>query len=147
MFKKKNEELEVLSRRTADKLGDIETKIGKESAIKGEIEGKNSVRLDGMFEGKAKVTSLFVIGASGNFKGELSTDGLIVDGQFDGIVTQAKKVELRSSAKFRGTIVSNVVAIAEGSFFEGEIKMEDGDKNKQFLFEEKRKIKTKNDVD
>ncbi len=149
MFQKSKEkdDLDILARRSTDKLGDISTRISPEVRIKGEILGKNNVKLEGGFEGDANIQGLFLVGNTGKFKGEMSADQVVIEGDFEGNVKAAKKLELRSSAKFRGNIVANVVAIAEGCFFEGEIKMGSEGKSAQFAFEEKRKIKTNSDID
>jgi cytoskeletal protein CcmA (bactofilin family) len=142
--KETKEDLDILARRSIDKIAEIETRISPQIRLTGDIEGKENVKLEGSFEGKAHITGLFYVGSTGKFKGELSSDNVIVEGEFEGSVIQAKKIELRSSSKFKGNIVSNTVAIAEGSFFEGEIKMAGNGKGQQFSFEEKRKIKTEN---
>jgi len=140
--KKKNEDLDVLARRSTDKAGEVEAKISQGIRMKGEIEGKDNVNLEGSFEGKAKVNGLFLISKSGNFNGELNAESVIIEGGFEGTINSSKKIELRSEAKVKGSISSNVIAIAEGSFFEGEIKMTNNGSSKQVTFEEKRKIKT-----
>lgn len=152
MFNKKDkdkekEELDILARRATDKVLEIETRISPNVAITGDLDGKENVRLEGSFEGKAKVKGLFLVGQSGKYKGELCADSVIIEGEFEGNVHSSKKVELRSDAKFKGNISANVIAIAEGSFFEGEIKMAQNGSGQQFSFVEKRKIKTENSVD
>ena len=147
MFQKSKEELDILARRSTDKVGEIETKVSSQVKITGEIEGKENVKLEGCFNGKAKTSGLFLIGQTGNFKGELTADTVIVEGEFEGNVLSTKKIELRETAKFKGNISANIIAIAEGSFFEGEIKMGNNGNGQQFSFEEKRKIRTENSID
>jgi len=150
MFQKNNEDqenLDILARRSTDKSGEIETWISPATKITGEIEGKENVRLDGSIDGKARTGGLFLIGQSGKFKGEISADSIIVEGEFEGDVKSTKKIELRSTAKFRGNINAAIVAMAEGSFFEGEVKMTNNGQGKQFSFEEKRKIRTEKGTD
>ena len=144
MFQKSKgkDDLDILARRATDKVGDVETKIGPNLKIKGEIEGRDNVRLEGKFEGNANIGGLFFVGPQGDFKGELTADHVIIEGTCKGNVSAKKKIELRTSAKFHGNIASNTIAIAEGSFFEGEIKMNETEGAKEFSFEEKRKIKT-----
>jgi cytoskeletal protein CcmA (bactofilin family) len=149
MFKrdKDGDNLDILARRSTDKFGEIDSKISQDVFISGEIKGKNNIKLQGKFEGNANITGLFLVGSTGFFKGDLTADSVVIDGEFEGNVKLAKKLELRNSARFTGNINSQVVAIAEGSFFEGEIKMGSDSGNRQFAFEEKRKIRTGSDAD
>jgi len=146
MFNKNKEDkenLDILARRSTDKLGEIDTRIGVGTAINGTIDGKENFRLEGSFEGKVKIIGVFFLGQSGKFKGDLTADSIILEGEFNGDISGAKKVELRDSAKYKGNIAATTIAIAEGSFFEGEVKM--GEENsEQISFEEKRKIRTNN---
>ena len=63
-----------------------------------------------------------------------------IEGELQGPLTVSGKVELRSTARVRGSIQAGSVALAEGCYFEGHIHMEAGpDGGGPTSFQEKRR--------
>ena len=60
---------------------DIETEIGKNTIIKGEISGSSNIRIDGVIEGSINITGDVVIGECGRINGDITAKNLIVSGQ------------------------------------------------------------------
>ena len=128
-------------RRFTDQAGEIETVIAEGTHIRGELTGKASVELSGSVDGTVRIEGLFWARQSGRVQGEVYAKDVVVEGEVDGKITARDKVELRSTCQSRGNIVTDTVAIAEGSFFEGHIQMRgEGKKgNGSTSFQEKRK--------
>ena len=63
--------------------GSLETLIGQDSIIRGEIISKGVVRLDGTLEGSIQADYL-ILGRSGSVKGDMSAREIVVDGTFEG---------------------------------------------------------------
>jgi len=81
--------------------------------------------VEGTFEGQIAVRGLLVIGETGKVTCDnLRAGSVIVAGALKGNIT-AQKVEIRSSGRVWGDIVTTAFATEEGAFLRGQIRMED----------------------
>ena len=72
--------------------------------------------------------------------GRLEAKSLVVEGEVSGPALVADKVEIGATARVKSSIQARVVAIADGAFFEGEVRMDDtGGSGAPQTFTEKRK--------
>ncbi|MFC2064417.1 polymer-forming cytoskeletal protein [Chloroflexota bacterium] len=91
----------------------------------GVISGSGGVRIDGIFEGELKLTGMLVIGESGRVTCEdIQAETVVVAGSVKGNIT-AKKVEIRSTGRIWGDVVTVSFATEEGSFLRGQIRVEE----------------------
>jgi cytoskeletal protein CcmA (bactofilin family) len=92
---------------------------------KGNLSGSGGVRIEGAFEGEIALRGLLVIGASGRVTcPHLRANVVIVAGAVRGNIT-AEKVEIRSTGRVWGDVVTAAFATEEGAFLRGQIRMED----------------------
>lgn len=118
---------------------DDRTVIGSVTKLKGDIEGTNDVSLLGEFRGKARLGGLLFVGASGKFDGEARAKNIVIEGKMTGTIMAQEKIEVRLSGRLTGTVICRQIAIADGAFFEGEVKRESGQEIAPSFFIEKRK--------
>jgi len=91
----------------------------------GSISGSGGVRVEGTFEGQIALKGLLVVGETGKVTCEnISASNVIVAGAVKGNIT-SQKVEIRSSGRVWGDIVTTAFATEEGAFLRGQIRMED----------------------
>jgi cytoskeletal protein CcmA (bactofilin family) len=92
---------------------------------KGNLSGSGGVRIEGAFEGEIALRGLLVIGASGRVTcPHLRANVVIVAGAVRGDIT-AEKVEIRSTGRVWGDVVTAAFSTEEGAFLRGQIRMED----------------------
>lgn len=91
--------------------------------VRGEVETKGDLRLDGKLEGKIRVTERLTIGASGSVNAEVEANEVIVMGSFEGSIRARNRLELRKGARVVGDVHSPSLIVEEGVFFEGHSKM------------------------
>lgn len=92
---------------------------------KGDLSGSGGVRIEGAFEGEIALRGLLVIGATGRVTcPHLRANVVIVAGAVRGNIT-AEKVEIRSTGRVWGDVVTAAFATEEGAFLRGQIRMED----------------------
>ncbi|MBF0564447.1 MAG: polymer-forming cytoskeletal protein [Nitrospirae bacterium] len=101
----------------------IETLIGVSSEIKGTIELKGTLRIDGRFEGNVKADWV-VLGEKGHLKGDILSSGVIVGGFIEGNINAGEYVEIMSKGRVMGDVFTQRLAILEGGLFEGRSKMQ-----------------------
>ncbi len=131
---------EEKQRRLEDRIGPIESVIGDNTTFKGKISGHDSVQISGHLKGDIKREQLVKIAEGGKMKGMIESPYVIIEGELNGNVESADYVEIRPEAHVVGNINSMNVAIAEGSFIQGEIKTLDRE-GRPISFIEKRGIK------
>jgi cytoskeletal protein CcmA (bactofilin family) len=91
----------------------------------GSISGSGGVRIEGTFEGQIAVKGLLVVGETGKVTCEnIRAANVIVAGAVKGNIS-AQKVEIRSTGRIWGDIVTTAFATEEGAFLRGQIRMED----------------------
>lgn len=99
--------------------------LGTGIAWKGNLSGSGGVRIEGAFEGDIALRGLLVVGETGRVTCEhLRANVVIIAGAVRGDVT-AEKVEIRSSGRVWGNVVTAAFATEEGAFLRGQIRMEE----------------------
>ena len=102
------------------------TLIGKGIRIQGEITGSASIEVWGTLDGTAGTEGTFKVCEGGKVDGEVAAKEILVDGQVKGHLEAEERVALNQKSRVEGEIKSKKVAIAEGAFFEGSVKMPQG---------------------
>lgn len=97
--------------------------------IRGEIETKGDLRLDGALEGKVRVAERLMIGASGKINAEVEANEVVVMGSVDGSIRARRRLELKKGARVTGDVSTPILVIEEGVFFDGTSKMGDPEKS------------------
>jgi cytoskeletal protein CcmA (bactofilin family) len=91
----------------------------------GNLSGRGGVRIEGAFEGDIALRGLLVVGETGRVTCEhVRANVVIVAGSVRGNIT-AEKVEIRSSGRVWGDVVTGAFTTEEGAFLRGQITMEE----------------------
>ncbi|MCI0521429.1 MAG: polymer-forming cytoskeletal protein [Chloroflexi bacterium] len=123
MFRKRDEPL--LSIGQASPAERVTSVLGSGVTWSGNLSGSGGVRIEGAFEGEIALRGLVVIGESGKVTCEnLRANVVVVAGQLRGNIT-AEKVEIRSSGRVWGDVVTAALSTEEGAFLRGSIRMEE----------------------
>jgi cytoskeletal protein CcmA (bactofilin family) len=89
------------------------------------LSGSGGVRIEGAFEGDITLHGLLVVGETGRVTcQQLRANLVIVAGAVRGNIT-AEKVEIRSTGRVWGDVVTAAFATEEGAFLRGQIRMEE----------------------
>lgn len=92
---------------------------------KGSLSGTGGVRIEGAFEGDIALRGLLVVGAGGRVTcPHLRANVVIIAGAVRGNIT-AEKVEIRTTGRVWGDVVTAAFATEEGAFLRGQIRMEE----------------------
>jgi len=93
--------------------------------MKGNLGGSGGVRIEGTFEGDISMRGLLVVGETGRVTCQnLRANTIIIAGAVKGDIT-AEKLEIRSTGKVWGNVVTVSFSTEEGAFLRGQITMED----------------------
>ena len=119
---KRNDPSSTASVQTVER---ITTVLGVGLIWQGSLSGSGGVRIEGNFEGQIALKGLLVIGETGKVTCDnLRAANVIIAGAVKGNIS-AQKVEIRSTGRVWGDIVTTAFATEEGAFLRGQIRMED----------------------
>lgn len=91
----------------------------------GNLGGSGGIRIEGTFEGDIALRGLLVVGETGRVTCQaLRANTVIVAGAVKGDIT-AERLEIRSTGKVWGNVVTVSFSTEEGAFLRGQITMED----------------------
>ncbi len=91
----------------------------------GSINGSGGVRIEGAFEGEIALRGMLVVGETGRVTCEnVRANTVIVAGAVRGNIT-TQKLEIRSSGRVWGDVVTTAFVTDEGAFLRGQIRMEE----------------------
>ncbi len=92
---------------------------------KGNLGGTGGLRIEGTFEGDIAMRGLLVVGETGRVTCQtLQANTVIVAGAVKGDIT-AERLEIRSTGKVWGNVVTVTFSTEEGAFLRGQITMEE----------------------
>ncbi len=91
----------------------------------GDLRGSGGIRIEGTITGEIAISGLIVVGETGKVACEqLKADTVIVAGTVKGNIT-CQKLEIRSSGKVWGDVVTSSFSSEDGAFFRGQMRMEE----------------------
>ena len=96
--------------------------IGAESSLRGELQSKGTVRIDGTFDGTIQADWV-ILGESGLIRGDILSRGTIVGGKLEGSVRCSETVQITPKGQVHGDIYTPKLSVAEGGIFDGSSHM------------------------
>ncbi len=91
----------------------------------GDLHGTGGVRIEGPLEGEIDIRGLIVVGETGRVTcKEMKANTIIIAGAVRGSIT-AEKIEIRSTGRVWGDVVTVSFSTEEGAFLRGQVRMED----------------------
>ena len=103
--------------------GNLNSILGPGCKVKGNIDLKGTLRIDGDFDGEITCPETLIIGKSGVVKADVNVKNAVIGGKLVGNVNATNKIELQTGSHVEGDISTARLVIDEGVFFEGACKM------------------------
>ncbi|RPI35369.1 MAG: polymer-forming cytoskeletal protein [Nitrospiraceae bacterium] len=100
----------------------LESFIGCNSAFKGDVDSKGTLRVDGVVEGNISADWV-IVGEKARITGNVTARGIVVGGKIDGNLKAKEIVEIKSKGQIKGEITSKKLVVAEGGIFDGKSMM------------------------
>ena len=124
----------IFGKRKPVEYGVINSVIGRDAVVKGEIVTKGCVRVDGEFEGKVNAKGDIFIGEGSKIVGNIVGARIVVSGEINGNIIANDGLEVTKSGKVYGDITGDKLVIDEGAIYKGRVNLETASK-KNFSFE------------
>lgn len=96
----------------------METIVGPQSTVLGELRVTGTIRVDGSVEGDI-AADWVVVGEAGKVKGNVRSRGTVIGGRIDGNIDSEEIVEVREKGQVCGEIRTAKLIMAEGALFDG----------------------------
>ncbi len=103
--------------------GRLDTVIGPQTSVRGDLHVTGGVRLDGQVEGRMDVSETVVTGPKSLLKGELHCRAAVIAGRIEGDIYAEETVELQTGAQVFGNISSKGLVIQPDCMFQGNCTM------------------------
>ncbi len=109
------------ARRTAERKN-AESVIAAGLTIEGTISGNGDVRIAGQFHGDVNVQGSLTIETGAKLVGGVRASNVIIDGELEGNIDAATKVELRATGVLNGNLNTGSLTVAAGSRMRGQVE-------------------------
>ena len=96
----------------------LTTVIGADSSLRGELQSKGTVRIDGTLDGNIQADCV-IVGESGLIRGDVVSRETTVGGKVEGTIRCSESAEITPKGQVRGDISTPKLSLAEGGLFEG----------------------------
>ncbi len=97
--------------------------IGPGTEFKGILKDKESIRIDGRFEGEIETEGSVIIGEDAVVQANIKANVVSIAGKVTGDINCEGRVEIFSTGSLEGRVKASDLTIAEGAFFNGECRM------------------------
>lgn len=108
-------------RRSPDRKN-AESVIAAGLTIEGTIAGNGDVRIAGQFHGDVNVEGSLTIESGAKLVGGVRASNVIIDGELEGNIDAATRVELRSTGVLNGNLNTGSLTVAAGSRMRGQVE-------------------------
>ncbi len=99
------------------------TVLGNETSFQGTMKFKDSLKIDGFFEGQIESSGALYIEEGAEVRAEIKARTIVVSGKVIGNIEATEKLEMLSSGEIYGNIRTPNLKVAEGVEFDGECHM------------------------
>jgi len=100
-----------------------DTVIGVDVNVKGNLNNKGSIQINGTVEGEIKSDENITIGETADVSGPILAKNILVSGKVTGTVTATDKLEVDPTGTIVGDIKTKTLIFREGAVFNGTCNM------------------------
>lgn len=104
-------------------IGALTAFIDQGSEFSGKLSFKDTVRIDGRFEGEISSDNTLIVGETGEIAATIESEIVIVSGTVEGDITARRQITLHKTARVTGNIQTAMLAVEEGAYLSGQIHM------------------------
>ncbi len=96
----------------------LESLIGANSEMNGDMTVQGTLRIDGKFKGNINADWV-VLGESGSITGDIQARCAVIGGTAKGNIRADELIEIKHTGQLSGDIYTKKLSVAEGGIFEG----------------------------
>jgi cytoskeletal protein CcmA (bactofilin family) len=107
-------------------VGALTAFIDQGSEFTGKLRFKDTVRIDGRFEGEISSDNTLIVGETGVIDANIQSEVVIVSGEVNGDILAGRQVVLHKSARVIGAVDTASLVIEDGAVLSGQVTMGKG---------------------
>ncbi len=104
-------------------VGVLTAFIDQGSEFTGKLSFKDTVRIDGRFEGEISSENTLIVGESGEIEAMIHSKTVAISGTVVGDVNATAKVVVHKTGRVEGDIQTQILVLEEGAVIDGHVKM------------------------
>jgi cytoskeletal protein CcmA (bactofilin family) len=104
-------------------VGALTAFIDQGSEFSGKLSFKDTVRIDGRFDGQISSENTLIVGETGVVKAEIHSQVVIISGEVHGDVHARAQITLHKTASVFGNLHTSSLMIEDGAQFNGSVDM------------------------
>lgn len=108
-----------------------ESVIAAGLTIEGTVSGSGDVRIAGQFHGDVHVEGSLTIEAGARMVGSVRANTVIIDGELEGNIDAASRVELHATGVMNGNLKTGSLTVAAGSRMRGQVEFGWADEHRE----------------
>ena len=108
---------------SAGGVGMLTAFIDQGSEFSGKLSFKDTVRIDGCFEGEIVSENTLTVGETGRVQASIESEVVIISGEVRGDIHARRQLTLHKTARVYGNVRTASLSVEEGSYYCGHIKM------------------------
>ena len=97
--------------------------IDQGSEFEGKLSFKDTVRIDGTFNGEISSENTLIVGETGQISAKITSVSIVISGYVEGNIVATRQVILHKSAVVNGDIESPSLTVEEGAQLNGAVLM------------------------
>jgi cytoskeletal protein CcmA (bactofilin family) len=109
--------------RTTTGTGALTAFIDQGSEFSGKLSFKDTVRIDGRFEGEISSQNTLIVGETGRVQATIVSEVVVVSGEVKGDIVARKQLTVHRSGKVDGNVRARGLVVEEGAAINGSIEM------------------------
>ena len=113
----------MLKKSTEQTTARINSIIGSDMIVEGNIRAKETVRVEGSVTGNVETEGALIISATGKVKGNIKGSSVVVGGMLEGDLASTGKTEVISTGRVIGNIRTKSLIVDENAVFQGQCIM------------------------
>ncbi len=102
--------------------GGVESTIGPNTYVKGDIQGDGGLRIEGVVEGNIELTGNLLVTESAKVRAEIKASNISIAGAVQGNIT-ATRVDIMETGRVWGDLTVKSLLVNEGAYFRGQTFM------------------------
>lgn len=123
-------------------LEKITTTLGKETNFNGVLKFRESLKIDGKYEGEIESSGFLYIENGAMVKANIRVGSIVIGGIVRGNIEAGEKLEMLATGQVFGNIRTAKLNIADGVIFEGKCEMIKNSENLDIFSAQVEQIKT-----
>jgi cytoskeletal protein CcmA (bactofilin family) len=120
----------MFKRREKDGIGPIDTLVGKNASVQGDIEFFGGLHVDGRVYGSVRAAAgadaALSVSEDGVIEGSVEARNVVLNGRVNGDIMASERVVLGAKARVRGDVHYGVIEMAQGAEISGRLVPRNG---------------------